>query len=30
MGLVAVLDKAETITVYAEHPAHQEYELVYD
>ena len=24
MGLVAILDKPETIKVYAEHPAHQE------
>jgi hypothetical protein len=24
MGLVAVLDKPETVSVYAEHPAHQE------
>ena len=27
MGLVAILDKPETITVYAQHPAHMVYVL---
>jgi hypothetical protein len=27
-GLVAILDKPETVTVYAEHPAHLEYVLM--